>query len=98
MEMAETTCHELSTNIFIWLKVGIKGIQMRYTHQTITFLRYPELEFLNNLWGLGSEKEKGYRTGPPGYIVWRNRFIGIDSGLHKRIKIRAQAFDFPCNI
>ncbi len=25
-----------------------------------------ELEFLNSLWGLGTEE--GYRTGPPGYI------------------------------
>jgi hypothetical protein len=30
----------------------------------------PEMEFLNNLWGLGTEYEKGYRTGPPG--GWRN--------------------------
>ncbi len=32
----------------------------------------PELEFLKNLWGLGTEQEQGYRTGPPGYIGWRN--------------------------
>jgi hypothetical protein len=25
-----------------------------------------ELEFLKSLWGLGTEEEKGYRTGPPG--------------------------------
>ncbi len=31
-----------------------------------------ELEFLKRLWGLGSEEEEGYRTGPPGYIGWRN--------------------------
>jgi hypothetical protein len=25
-----------------------------------------ELEFLKSLWGLGTEEELGYRTGPPG--------------------------------
>jgi hypothetical protein len=35
-----------------------------------------ELEFLKSLWGLGTEEEKGYRTG---YIGWRNSFLGIDS-------------------
>ncbi len=38
-----------------------------------------ELEFLKSLWGLGTEDEKGYRTGTPGYIGWRNSFLGIDS-------------------
>jgi hypothetical protein len=38
-----------------------------------------ELEFLKSLWGLGTEEEEGYRTGPPGYIGWRNSFLGIDS-------------------
>jgi hypothetical protein len=33
-----------------------------------------QLEFLNNLWGLGTME--GYRTGPPGYIGWRNSFLG----------------------
>jgi hypothetical protein len=40
----------------------------------------PELEFLKSLWGLGTEEEESYRTGPPGYIGWRNSFLGIDSG------------------
>jgi hypothetical protein len=39
-----------------------------------------ELEFLKSLWGLGTEEEEGYRTGPPGYIGWRNSFLGIDFG------------------
>jgi len=39
----------------------------------------PELEFLKSLWGLGTEEEQGYRTGPPGYIGWRNSFLGIDA-------------------
>jgi hypothetical protein len=41
---------------------------------------YTELEFLKRLWGLGTEEEEGYRNGPPGYIGWRNSFLGIDSG------------------
>jgi hypothetical protein len=41
---------------------------------------YSELEFLKSLWGLGTEEEEGYRTGPPGYIGWRNSFLGIDPG------------------
>jgi len=39
-----------------------------------------ELEFLKSLWGLGTEEEEGYRTGPPDYIGWRNLFLGIYSG------------------
>jgi hypothetical protein len=38
------------------------------------------LKFLKSLWGLGTEEEEGYRSGPPGYIGWRNSFLGIDSG------------------
>ncbi len=38
-----------------------------------------ELEFLKSQWGLGTEEEEGYRTGPPGNIGWRNSFLGIDS-------------------
>jgi hypothetical protein len=30
----------------------------------------PKLKFLKNLWGLGTEVEKGYCTGPPDYIGW----------------------------
>jgi hypothetical protein len=40
---------------------------------------HTDLEFLNNLWGLGTEQEQGYRTGPLGYIGWRNSFFGIYS-------------------
>jgi hypothetical protein len=42
--------------------------------------KIPELEFLKRLWGLGTEEEEGYRTGEPGYIGWRNSYLGIDSG------------------
>jgi hypothetical protein len=50
-----------------------------------------ELEFLKSLWGLGTEEEYGYHTGPPGYISWRNLFLGINSEAPKHLKIRAQA-------
>ncbi len=38
---------------------------------------------LNSLWGgggglVGTEEEQDYCTGPPGYIGWRNSFLGID--------------------
>jgi hypothetical protein len=39
-----------------------------------------ELEFLKSLWGLGTEEEQGFRTVQPGYIGWRNSFLGINSG------------------
>jgi hypothetical protein len=49
-----------------------------------------ELEFLKRLWGLGTGEEEGYRTCPPGYICWRNSFLGIDSGAPYTFKIPAQ--------
>jgi hypothetical protein len=49
----------------------------------------PELEFLKSLWGLGTDEEEGYRTGPPGYIGWRNSFPELIPGPHTRLKIRA---------
>jgi hypothetical protein len=39
-----------------------------------------ELEFFKSLLGLGTKEEEGHRTDPPGYIGWRNSFLGIDSG------------------
>ncbi len=47
---------------------------------------YSELEFLKSLWELGTKEEEGYRTGPPGYIDWRNSFLGIDSGIPYNFK------------
>ncbi len=41
------------------------------------------LEFQNDLWGLGTEKEKGCRTGPPGYI---HRLAESIPGFHKSLK------------
>jgi hypothetical protein len=46
----------------------------------LKYFQKPGLEFLKSLWGLGTEEVEGYRTGPPGYIGWRNSFLGIDSG------------------
>jgi hypothetical protein len=40
-------------------------------------LRYTVLEFLNSLWGLGTEQEFGCPTGPPGLADLVP--IGIDS-------------------
>jgi hypothetical protein len=45
----------------------------------LSSLLFPELEFLKSIWGLGTEEEEGYRTGPPGYIGLRNSTLGIDS-------------------
>ncbi len=39
-------------------------------------------EFLNTLWGLGTQLEQGCRTGPLGYAAWRNWFLGIDCWAH----------------
>ncbi len=43
--------------------------------------------------GIDSQPREGrypiWRTGPPGYIAWRNRFLGIDSWALKRLHIRA---------
>ncbi len=36
--------------------------------------------------GLGTEEEESYCTGPPGYIGWRNSFLGIDSGAQYTFK------------
>ncbi len=51
-----------------------------------------ELEFLKSLWGLGTEEEEGLRTGPPGYIGWRNSFLGIDSGAPYTFKNTGSGF------
>ncbi len=52
----------------------------RFLESTPSPIMGPELEFLKSLWGLGTEEEEGYRTGPPGCIGWRNSFLGINSG------------------
>jgi hypothetical protein len=45
-----------------------------------------------SLWGLGTEEEEGYRTGPPGYIDWRNSFLGIDFGAPYTFKNTGSVF------
>jgi hypothetical protein len=42
-------------------------------------LQETELAFLRSLWGLGTEEEEVYRTGPPDYIGWQHPFLGFDS-------------------
>jgi hypothetical protein len=56
------------------------------------FLLKTELEFLKRLWGLGTGEEEGYCTGPPGYIGWRNSFLGIDSGAPYTFKNTSSGF------
>ncbi len=49
-------------------------------------VRKTELEFLKSQWGLGTEEEEVYRTGPPGNIGWRNSFLeSIPGPLRARI-------------
>ncbi len=60
-------------------------------------IKESELEFLKSLWGLGVEEEEGYRTGPPGYIGWRNSFLGIDSGAPYTFKNTGSVSGYePC--
>jgi hypothetical protein len=35
--------------------------------------------FKKSMGAIGTEEELGDRTGPPGYIGWRNSFLGINS-------------------
>ncbi len=58
--------------------VPVFGVECRLAWSTVHVRT--ELEFLKRLCGLGTEEEEGYRTGPPGYIGWRNSFLVIDSG------------------
>ncbi len=43
------------------------------------------LEFQNNLWGL--QQEQGCCHGPPDYIGWWKRFLGIDPGILRSLKL-----------
>ena len=58
-----------------------QGSLVNYQSFAIPSTWRPELEFLKSLWGLGTEEEKGYHTGQPGYIGLRNSFLGINSGV-----------------
>jgi hypothetical protein len=59
--------------------VRILLVRTKKAYDLNLFYKGTELKFLKSLWGLGTEEEKGYRTGPPGYIGRRNSFLGIDS-------------------
>jgi hypothetical protein len=64
-----------------------------------TKILLPELEFLKRLWGLGTGEDEGYRTGPPGYIGWRNSFLGIDSGAPYTFKNTSSVlFSYTCRL
>jgi hypothetical protein len=58
--------------------LSCQGFKLMFSRSGVR--RSTELEFLKRLWGLGTEEEEGYRTGPPAYIGWRNSFLGMDSG------------------
>ncbi len=45
-------------NSFTWIDVSKNQLHNRTV-----------MEFINNLWGLGTEQEKGCRTGPPSYTA-----------------------------
>jgi hypothetical protein len=46
---------------------------------------------LKSLWGLGTEEEEGYLTGPPGYMAGGIHSLESIPGPHTRLKIRALA-------
>jgi hypothetical protein len=66
------SCHSLKFWLNIFDLNGIVSTLQRVeTSRTtellsISYREKPELEFLKSLWGLGTEEEEGYRTGPPG--------------------------------
>jgi len=44
------------------------------------------------LWGLGTEKEQNCHTGPPGYIGWRNQFLGSLNVYNYGLSIMVMAY------
>ncbi len=50
---------------------------------------HTELEFLKSQWGLGTEEEYGYRTGPPGYDFQDHRRV-TEQLLDTQAAIRKQ--------
>jgi hypothetical protein len=74
------TTHYNGIHICTQVDVGGGGVLgSTCTSSFMAGLSRPELEFLNNLWGLGTELEQGSRTGQSDYTSWRNWFLGIDS-------------------
>jgi hypothetical protein len=54
----------------------------------INFLKYYLCAvILEQPMGVRNKEGIGCRTSPPGYIGWRNRFLGINSGLLKSLEI-----------
>ncbi len=58
-----------------------------------------ETVFVNVLWSPGIDPSLAgryskpiCRTGPPDYIAWWSRILGIHSGLHKRLQLRAPEY------
>ncbi len=50
-----------------WSSIIIK-YSLTGTRGQTAIMEQSELEFLKSQWGLGTEEEEGYRTGPSGYI------------------------------
>jgi hypothetical protein len=50
-----------------------------FTHFSIVFLNFKEPRNGLLAWRSGTKTLCDIGTGPPGYIGWRNRFLGIDS-------------------
>ncbi len=74
---------QTNQEIQIWhtnrIKCYFKTISLYCPFYVASGSKFSEMEFLKSLWGLGTEEKEGYRTGPPGYIGWRNSYLGIDS-------------------
>jgi hypothetical protein len=70
-------------------------LDFRFFNFCIPFYVGFELKFFKSLWGLGTEEEEGYLTGPPGYIGWRNSVLGIDSGAPYTFKNTGSADSNP---
>jgi hypothetical protein len=63
-----------------------KLITVIHRHKSQNFATYStELEFLKSLWGLGTEEELGYRTGPPEPILLN---VYVDQALIPKNEFR----------
>ncbi len=62
--------------------VTIRGPKICCTYST-------ELEFLKSLWGLGTEEEQGFRTGPQATLAGGIHSLESIPGPQKHLKVRA---------